>query len=164
MSPAGRDTHERQSLSDAVKDPDPKPPLGPPHDAWATVGLAVFFASGLYFVGHSRAENDWIGWSGLILSFAALLTSLHYFVRAYGFRSKGWQENIPTGAYFALFFAFFSTISFVAPALYNQFAEESRLGLVLSLLSVSALTVATLRAALGHAPKPEISSSLSDED
>ena len=146
---------ERQRLSEVVKGPQPKPPLGPPHDAWATIGLTVFFAAGMFFIGYGRTENDWIGWTGMIISFAALIATFQYFIRAYGFRSRGWSENIPTGAYVAGFFGFFFTAQMVAPAIYSQFAGESTLALVGSYLAVAALLIAPLRAALGHAPKPE---------
>lgn len=144
---------ERQLLSEAVQEPEPKPPLGPPHDTWATIGLAVFFASGLFFTGYGRTENDWIGWTGMIASFAALVASVQYFIRAYGFRSRRGHWNIPVGTYLATFFGFFFAGQFVAPALYVQYAGESALAMVVSFLAVSALAVAPMRAALGTAPK-----------
>lgn len=149
-----QDTQQRQPLSEAVQDRPPKPPLGPPHDAFATICLAACFAAGLFFSGYGRTENDWIGWTGLIVSLGATVLSLHYFIRAYGFRTKGWQEGIPTGAYFALFFGFFFTFSLVAPAIYSGYAGQSTIALVGSLVAVSALPVAGLRAALGKAPHP----------
>lgn len=147
---------ERQPLSEVVRGPTPKPPLGPPHDAYATLGLGVFFAGALFFIGYGRTVNDWIGWTGMILSLAAVIACFQYFIRAYGLRTRGWNENMPTGAYFAMFFAFMFTTQFVAPAIYVQYAGESTLGLIISYLGLSALVVAPFRMALGHAPKPEV--------
>lgn len=155
MTTAPERRPERQPLSEVVKGPQPKPPLGPPHDAWATIGLGVFFASGLLFTGYVRTEGDWIGWTGFALSFAALIAAGQYFIRAYGFNSRGWSENVPTGAYFAAFFAFFFVTQMVAPAVYSEYAGRSTMALIASFLALSAMAVAPLRMALGRAaPEP----------
>lgn len=147
---------ERRPLSEVVKGPQPKPPLGPPHDGYATFGLGVFSAVALFFIGYARTVDDWIGWTGMILSLAAVVACFYYFGRAYGFRNRGWNEDMPTGAYFAMFFGFMFAMQFVAPAIYVHYAGESTLGLVVSYLSLSALVIAPMRLALGKAPQPEI--------
>ncbi|WP_300343692.1 hypothetical protein [Nesterenkonia sp.] len=50
---------QRQSLSDSVAEPAPKPPLGRPHDAWATVCLTVSVAALFLFFGRMASQLDW---------------------------------------------------------------------------------------------------------
>lgn len=151
MSNALEHTDRPRSLSEAVKEPTPQPPLGPPHDAYATVCLGVFFAAGLFFMGYGRTENGWIGWTGMIVSFAALIASVQYFIRAYGFSPRGSIYESMGGAKVLVFFAFFFTAGLVAPAIYTQYAGESTLALVLGFLAIAVLAVAPMRAALGQA-------------
>lgn len=142
--------NSRRSLSEAVQEPRPKPALGPPHDAYAAVSVALLFAASLFFSGRVRAESDWIGWVGVLGSLLFLIAAVHYFQRAYGFRSRGWGRA-PMGSVMATYFAVMLTFQFVGPAVYNQFADESVFGLALSCLAVAVLVVGPLRAALGRA-------------
>ncbi|WP_150461904.1 hypothetical protein [Nesterenkonia ebinurensis] len=154
MSAETENKQQRQLLSEAAKEPPPKPPLGPPHDAWATVLLTLTAASFLFFAGYTRAEWNTVGWTGFILSAVASIGTVQYFIRAYGFKSRRWQEDVPTGGFFAFFIAFGATTMFITEAIYRQLVEESLFALVIGFLGLATMLVVPVRMALGHAPKP----------
>lgn len=133
----------------------PKPPLGPPHDAFATALIVISFAAVIYFLGDPKDELAWLSWSALILCLATLIGSFQYFIRAYGFASQGWNENTPMGITFFFPASLIFLSMLIAPALHTAFADESLFGLVLSCLALAVLIMAPFRMALGKAPSPE---------
>lgn len=137
-----------------LKEPAPKPPLGRPHDAYATVFLVVFFAAAMFFTAYNRAEASWMGWVGMSGSLAALGVSFQYFIRSYGYANRG-PIRIPLGAGFSAFVAFMFAGWIVAPALHAQLFGENLPALIVSYLVIAILTFAPMRIALGEAPDRE---------
>lgn len=144
---------DRMLLSEAVQEPQPKPPLGAPHDAYATLCLTVVIMAVVFFTGRASGEDDALGWIGMITSFAVVIVATYYFQRAYGFSSRSW-ENSPMGAMVSTYFGIMLILRFVPAALYQQYFHESLLAYSLSCLTVAALPIAVLRAALGKAGSP----------
>ncbi len=130
-----------------------KPPLGPPHDAyaafWAAIALAIF----LFFVGRLQVEGDWLGWTGFGVTVCGLYLAGYYFQRAYGFSNKGWHE-LPRGAIASLLMCAVFGIQFIPSALYAQYFSESIFGLSLIYLTLAVLIVAPIRVTLGKAQTP----------
>lgn len=153
MSPG--DTTSRRSLSEAVQEPRPKPALGPPHDAYATVGFTLAVAAVLFFTGRASGEADVLGWSGMLVSFVVTIALMYYFQRAYGFASHGWG-NAPMGAVMAAIFVVMLVLRYVPAALYGQYFHESLLAYSVSCLAVAALPFAVLRAAVGKAEPADL--------
>lgn len=145
---------DRRLLSEAVQEPRPKPALGAPHDAYATVCLTVAIAAAVFFTGRASGEDDALGWIGMLTSFAVVIIAMYYFQRAYGFASRGW-ENAPMGAMVSAYFGVMLLMRFVPAALYQQYFHESLLAYSLSCLAVAALPMAVLRTALGQAAPAE---------
>src|SRR5690625_4189165 len=94
--PSNRPSKSRPTASEPVAKPATKPALGRPHDAFATFYVALAFAGLLFLLGRARVEADWVGWTGTLIAFIALIASAHYFMRAYGFSSKG-VDDLPRG-------------------------------------------------------------------
>ena len=140
----------RRVLSEAAREPRPKPALGPPHDTYATVGLSLAFAAALSFAGRASVEADAVGWTGMLTSLAMTIALIFYFQRAYGFSSRGWG-NTPKSAVMAAVFGFIFMLQFVPAALYQQYFQESLLGYSMSCLALAILSAGILRAALGKA-------------
>ncbi|MGJ9404826.1 hypothetical protein ACHABQ_00680 [Nesterenkonia aurantiaca] len=126
-------------------------PLGPPHDAYATVGLTVASAAALFFNGRVRAQADALGWIGMIVSLVAIVGLISYLQRAYGFSPRGGWGGVPTGAVIASFFGSFYIMQFIPAALYEAYFEESLLGYTVSCLALAMVVFGFLRAGLGRA-------------
>lgn len=141
--------HRYGSLSEAVREPVPKPALGPPHDTWATVLLTLALAAALLSQGRVNVEGGWLGWAGYLAAAATAVAGIYYFQRAYGFAARGWGRA-PMGAVMAAIFGVMVTGSLVAPAVYSH-VEDSTLGLVFSFMAIAMLATGILRAALGPA-------------
>jgi len=149
----------RPTGSEPVQKPATRPALGRSHDAYATFYVALAFAGLLFFLGRARVETDWIGWTGSLFAFIALIAAAHYFKRAYGFSSQGVDE-LPRGAVASTFMCLLFGLQYIPGALYAQFFEESVLGYAVMCLALAGIVVGPLRAALGKAPRTtsEISS------
>ena len=141
-------------LSEAVREPEPKPALGQSHDAYATVCVTLALAALFFFVGKARVESDWVGWAGFGIAMAALFAAAHYFKRSYGFSNQGYDE-LPRGAVASTFMCVIFGMQFIAPALYNQYFEEGIFGLSLICLTLAGIVVGPVRAALGKAPQTQ---------
>lgn len=152
MTVEGR--HKYGSLSEAVQEKPAKPPLGPPHDAYATAGSSLTFSAALFCAGRANVVGDPVGWIGMIVSFAAAIAFAYYFMRAYGLASRGWG-NVSFGSALASYFGFMFVLQFVPAALYEQYFHQSLLGYSVSCLAVAALPIAVLRASLGPARHPD---------
>ena len=132
----------------------PKPPLGPPHDTYATLALSLAFAAALFFAGQFQGGEGRLTWVGMLASLAVAIAGVFYFLRAYGFASRG-RGHVPRGAMVAGVFGFMYVQQFVPAALYEEYFHESVLAYSLSCLAVAALPVAVLRGALGKASSPK---------
>jgi len=149
--PSKRPSKSRQTASGPVAKPATKPALGRPHDAYATFYVALAFAGLLFFLGRARVEADWVGWTGTLIAFIALIASAHYFMRAYGFSSKG-VDDLPRGAVATTFMCLLFGLQYIPGALYAQVFEESVFGYAVMCLALAGIVVGPLRAALGKAP------------
>lgn len=108
----------------------------------------------MFFIGWSRTEPDWIGWTGFGISFALLTAAGIYFVRAYGFGPSSLYErssNFPVFAYLGVFCGAFGLTNFVVPAIHNHFTGEGAWGLLFTYFTIALLIVAPMRLALGQA-------------
>lgn len=139
-----------RSVYAPVQEPAPKPALGPPHDTWATLFAVLGLASMFFFFGRVHVVNDWIGWSGLMVSAVVGFACLRYFHRAYGFAWR-WLGNPVNGAGLMAIFGTTLMISMVSSAMYEQYAGENMLALVLSCLAMAMAIVGALRVGLGKA-------------
>lgn len=145
----GNRTHKR-SLSESVRGPVPKSALGPPHDAYAAVGLTLAGAAVLFFVGRARVESDAVGWTGMIASLIVVIALVHYLQRAYGLSSSEWGR-VPAGAALAAMVGFMLAMQVLPVALYEQYFYESLFGYSLVCLALAMFSVGLFRAALGPA-------------
>lgn len=146
------DQSDGTSFSEAGKAKPPKPPLGPPHDTYATLILtlgvaAAFFTSGV-------AQGSTLGWVGMLVSLTMAVAAVFYLQRAYGFASRGWGP-VPVGARSAGAFCFVLVYALVPSALYEQYFQDSLFAYTVTCLAVAALPIAILRGALGKASVPE---------
>lgn len=141
-------------LSEAVRQPQSKPALGPPHDTYATLILTLAVAAALFFTGRVYGVGDALGWVGMLTSLAVVIADVFYFQRAYGFASRGWG-TVPVGARAAVIFGFIYTQQFVPAAIYEQYFHESLLAYSLICLALAMLPTSVLRATLGKASAHE---------
>lgn len=132
----------------------PKPPLGPPHDTYATLALTLAFAASLFFAGRFQGGEGRLTWVGMLACLAVAVAAVFYFQRAYGFASRG-RGTVPRGSLVAGVFGFIYIQQFVPGALYQEYFHESVLVYSLTCLAVAALPVAVLRGTLGNASSPE---------
>lgn len=132
----------------------PKPTLGPPHDTFATLTLALAYAAALFFAGQFQGEGDTLKWIGMIASLAVAIAAVFYFQRAYGFAFRG-RGKVTWGATVAGVFSYMYVQQFVPSALYEMYFHESVFIYSVSCLAVAALPVAVLRGSLGKASSPK---------
>lgn len=143
-----------RSALQAESESAPKPALGPPHDTWAGL-LGILLLASYFFFGRMQAENDWIGWTGLLIALAVVFAVAHYFRRAYGF-TTGWSseasgsESVNSFHMIAVLGAMLALVV-AAPAVYEHFSDDSMLSIVLSSLGMAMAIVGALRVGLGRA-------------
>ena len=152
--PSNRPSKSRPTASESVHKPVTKPALGRPHDAYATFYVALVFAGLLFFLGRARIESDWVGWTGSLIGFIALIATVHYFKRAYGFSSQG-VDDLPRGAVASTFMCLLFGLQHIPGALYAQVFEENVFGYAVMCLALAGMVVGPLRAALGKAPQTD---------